>query len=252
MQQVKAILCADDWGFSPGINEGILELARRGLLYSVSCAANSDFLEFGLTELLTYQEVGLKFNIHFNLTYKSPLNNLNSTLIDPRSKTNFYTFSKLIANILLSRVSTNEVCNEFECQLIKLRDLKIPIEGLDGHHHIHLIPFIFKSIASRLTPNGIKNIRTMCDFEHKPTYLQGLYFSNFLSKYADGATVESCGYILSKNIISMNTLRKKLSRFNYLIVHPAKFNDFNKFNMTDPLQDERINELNALLRYFND
>ena len=50
--KTMAYFAADDWGLSPAINLGILELARRGWLRSVSLIANAPFLHERLDELL--------------------------------------------------------------------------------------------------------------------------------------------------------------------------------------------------------
>jgi predicted glycoside hydrolase/deacetylase ChbG (UPF0249 family) len=252
MKTKRLIFCADDWGFSPGINDGILELARRGLLHSVSCVANSNYLETGLSELLEYQKLGLNFNIHFNLTYQRPVNLLNHTLVNANNGNTFYTFPSLFFKTILMKVSPSEVLNEFEAQMKVLRDLNIPITGLDGHHHVHLIPFIYKSLSANLVKNGVEMIRYMNDFEHKMTYFQSLYFKQFLHKMEGAIKLLPCGYALPHNLVNKKEIEKKILRHARLIVHPAKYNDFKKFKMTDPLQEERVSELNALLRFLNE
>jgi predicted glycoside hydrolase/deacetylase ChbG (UPF0249 family) len=38
------LISADDWGLSPDINEGILDLARRGIVRRVSVLSSGSFV----------------------------------------------------------------------------------------------------------------------------------------------------------------------------------------------------------------
>jgi predicted glycoside hydrolase/deacetylase ChbG (UPF0249 family) len=248
----KMIFYADDWGFSPGINEGILELARNKLLYSVSCAANSLYLKEGLDELLTYSANGLRFQIHFNLSYGSAVASKVQLPNLVTREGNFYPLKSFIARCLLGKISRAEILVEFQSQMAILRKNQIPITGLDGHHHIHLLPFVYKSIEAVLVNNGIKHVRTMIDAQHMASYIQSAIFRKFVFKRCEEIAISDCGYLLSRNLINTKEMEKKINKFQRLLVHPAKYNDFIEAGMLDPLQDQRVYELNFIMEFFNE
>lgn len=246
------IFCADDWGFSPGINEGILELARKDLLFSVSVAANSDYIESSLEELLSYQNLkSLRFQMHFNLTYGRPLSRADQvpTLVNSEGK--FYALGRFVFKMLMGQISKVEVLREYQAQVYHLKKLKIPLCGLDGHHHIHLYPLIYSSINFEFHSNEIKFIRTMNDYHHLGSYLQSLIFKTLIYKPEAGIELSSCGYLLACDLTTKDSLKKKTKKYQQLLVHPAKYNDFQKAGMTDSLQEYRLKELNSILEFLS-
>jgi predicted glycoside hydrolase/deacetylase ChbG (UPF0249 family) len=249
MRDNKMKLCADDWGFSPGINDGILDLASRGYLYSVSLAGNTEYLKHGLSDLLKLK-ANIKFNIHFNLTYKSPINIKNETLYNLNTQ-DFYPFPVFAMKAILHNISKAEIKNEFEEQIKILKELNIPISGVDGHQHIHILPLVYNEIKSLFRKYEIRSLRYMNDKDHLYSYLQGLYCKNFLLDKTDQSLALPCGYILEKNLVNNEALVKKLGEFDRLIVHPAKYNDFEASNMTDKLKDKRIVEYKKLIGLSN-
>jgi predicted glycoside hydrolase/deacetylase ChbG (UPF0249 family) len=245
------IFCADDWGMSPGINEGILELGRKKLLYSVSCMANLSYLVDGLYELLSYKKNGLKFNIHFNLTHghsgfsHSDLPNLTT------KSGHFLGMHFFFLKSHLGLISQVEYRKVFLHQLNILKKYEIPITGIDGHHHVHLIPSVYNSIKDLLVENNITDIRTMVDSQHLMSYLQSLYFKYFIYDQNDKVCQFPCGYLIAKNLIDVRKLKNKINRYKFLIVHPAKYDDFQFVELKDKLQTERLDELKLLLGYFS-
>ncbi len=246
-EHFQKIFSADDWGFSPGINEGILELARSNLLHSVSCAANVSHLHHGLPELLEHAKHGVEIHLHFNLTYGVPLTKA-ADLIDQNG--HFHSFKRLLTKLATRKILAQSVAAEFESQLLALKEKNIPVTGIDGHQHIHLFPHIYKSIRPSFKKNGIKILRTMEDPEHFNSYLQSLYFKKFVFIDDGSLSLKNTGYLLSKNLKNANTMENKIRKFDRLLVHPSKYDDFISAGMTDPLQQERIIELEKILEYF--
>lgn len=245
----KRVFSADDWGFSPGINEGILELARNNLLSSVSCAANTRYLKDGLSELLTYAENGLRFNIHFNLTYGLPCSSSEcSSLINGKGE--FHSLNSAFLKTMTGKMLSSDIAKEFVAQMAVLRDCGIPIEGLDGHHHVHLLPLIYKSIKHELHNQGIHFVRLMADPDHRASYVLSLFFKTFIFENISDLQLMSCGYLMPSDLTSENKMRSKLNQFSTVLVHPAKYNDFTQSKMMDPLQEQRVKELDAIMELF--
>lgn len=240
------IFCADDWGMSPGINLGILELAKNGLLFSVSCMANSHYLNEGLEELLSYSKE-VVFNLHFNLTDGKSLSG-GESLTDQQGQ--FFSHKLFLLRASLGFIETQEILQEFESQILKLQSCRIPVEAIDGHHHIHLTPVVYKSIRASLVSKGIKKMRVMNDRSHLFSKLQGDYFEKFVFSEPRNIELVRCGYLLKEDLATKESFLRKLKTNNRFIVHPAKINDFASSGVIDSLQEHRLTELKMIMEYF--
>ncbi|MFI4918765.1 MAG: ChbG/HpnK family deacetylase [Legionellales bacterium] len=134
MNEFKTImLCADDFGFTPGISHGILKLVRMQRLSAVSCMVNTaDFIPYAgeLLDLKDQVQIGL----HFNLT-DGPL------LSDP-SKQGFGLI-ELLMKTHLRLINPTVIAQEFNAQLDKFIQIMgfLP-DFIDGHLHVHQFPRI--------------------------------------------------------------------------------------------------------------
>jgi predicted glycoside hydrolase/deacetylase ChbG (UPF0249 family) len=234
MSRDRKIFAADDWGLSPGINMGILALAKAGLLRSVSCMGNTSFLTVGLRELLSNS--GIEFWMHFNLTYG-------------QSRTH----GGFLFRMISGRLRTNEIAAEFESQLATLQNLNIPISGVNGHHHVHLWPKVFNAIRPLAGPGKKTKLRLMNDRHHRPTYLQSQYFGMVRPNAAALFALEDCLYLLKNDLRSKEALEHKVTAAggSPLLSHPALFNDFAETKMADGLQEERVWELKSILEFLS-
>ena len=134
------ILCADDYGLNPSINDAILELIRLKKLQATSCLVNSpNFLHAAqlLRPHLDKAQVGL----HFNLTEGMPLTNL--------PKHHFGSLKKIIILSHLHLLNQTAIAKEFEAQLDRfIQTIGKPPDFIDGHQYIHQFPIIRSAVFS--------------------------------------------------------------------------------------------------------
>lgn len=234
---------------SPGINAGILELARKNLLWSVSLMANTDYVSEGLNDLLAFQKSGLRFYIHFNLTYGHHKGNYlrDSTLV--KSDGSFYDLSHVIRKSYTGRISTDDCTAIFCHQLKELQRLDVPITGVDGHHHVHLLPGIAQAVVKAQLNCGINEYRVMVDPKHKPSYFQSLIAKAMVN--GSGVLLTNCGYALPDTFKSKESFQQKLTKYERLIIHPAAYDDFDTTGVTDTLRHERLAEFRHIMEYAN-
>src|SRR3954447_23878657 len=130
----KIVLCADDYGLSPGVSRGIRELLEMERLSAASCmVVFPEFADDGalLSPFLDKADIGL----HFTLTADKPLRSI------------------LTAG-WLRRLHVEEIRRELERQL----DIFTSVLGrapayIDGHQHVHLLPGVREAVieaASRM------------------------------------------------------------------------------------------------------
>ncbi len=235
IEDARLKFSADDWGLSPGINQAILELSQKQIIGTVSCMAGLPFVEQDLKALLATRA---QFNIHFNLTYKNE-NNF-------ASRHNISGIKSLIARLMAGNISSVEIHNEFVQQLEQLRRLGIPVTGLDGHHHVQLIPKVFHAIGKSLNTHGINHVRQMNDPGHLPSFLQSQFFSHFIeSKFPEISFIKH-GYLLSTDLENIASLKIKLKKYKKIITHPSAAADFFQYGINDSMEKSRLLEYKTL------
>lgn len=131
------ILCADDFGLSPGISTAILKLARQQRLSAVSCMTNrSDFEVYApdLSVLKGQIHIGL----HFNLTEGAFLS---------RPDLSGFSLNRLLIKTHCRLLSTSLIQDEFNAQLDRFEDVMGCLPSfIDGHQHVHQFPQIRQCI----------------------------------------------------------------------------------------------------------
>jgi hopanoid biosynthesis associated protein HpnK len=152
------IVNADDLGWTPGVNRGIVEAFRNGIVTSTSLLANGAAFAGGVE--MARAAAGLGVGVHLNLTDGAPVADRESvtSLLNEQGE-----FAGGPESLLLRRASRglllHEVENEWDAQIQKVRDAGIEPTHLDGHKHVHMLPGLFE-IALRLAKrHGIGAIR---------------------------------------------------------------------------------------------
>jgi hopanoid biosynthesis associated protein HpnK len=152
------IVNADDLGWTEGVNRGIAEAHRNGIVTSASLLANGSAFASGVE--VARSVPGLGVGVHLNLSDGSPVaaRELVTSLVNDRGE-----FEGGPENLLLrvarGGLALHEVEQEWEAQIEKVRDAGIQPTHLDGHKHVHMLPGLFE-IALRLAKRyGIGAIR---------------------------------------------------------------------------------------------
>lgn len=152
------IVNADDLGWTEGVNRGIAEAHRQGLVTSTSLLANGSAFESALYVARGNPELGV--GVHLNLSDGLP-----AAL--PREVPDLLNQSGYLEagpEILLLRITSRslplkQVEREWDAQITKVRCSGIQPSHLDGHKHVQMLPGLFE-IALRLAKkHGIRAIR---------------------------------------------------------------------------------------------
>jgi chitin disaccharide deacetylase len=152
------IVNADDLGWTEGVNRGIAEAHRHGIVTSASLLANGAAFASGAE--VARSTPGLGVGVHLNLSDGAPVAapQLVTSLVNNSGE-----FEGGPENLLLRIASRgltlHEVEQEWDAQIEKVREAGIQPTHLDGHKHVHMLPGLFE-IALRLAKNyGIGAIR---------------------------------------------------------------------------------------------
>jgi chitin disaccharide deacetylase len=142
------IVNADDLGWTEGVNRGIAESHRRGLVTSASLLANGRAFASGLEVARENPQLGV--GVHLNLSDGAPtakpdevsalLNAVGSFESGPEN---------LLLRIASRSLPLEQVEREWDAQIRKVREAGLVPTHLDGHKHVQMLPGLFE-IALRL------------------------------------------------------------------------------------------------------
>lgn len=157
-------IAADDFGLTRGITDTILETVDGGPVRLVSIAANGEAVAYALDE---YQKRAstLTLAVHLTLTEGPSLSAPESIphLVDARGvfkHSILGLWSAYLFGTRAKRASLRaEVRSEMNAQCAVIRAaLNTDKLVVNGHQHVHLIPFVFDELV---TLSGIMRIRTI-------------------------------------------------------------------------------------------
>jgi chitin disaccharide deacetylase len=152
------IVNADDLGWTEGVNQGIAEAHRNGIVTSASLLANG--VAFASSVRLALAAPALGVGVHLNLSDGLPTApyELVTSLVNRAGEFEGGPES-LLLRIATRDLSLHEIEQEWDAQLAKVRDAGIRPTHLDGHKHVHMLPGLFE-IALRLAKrHGIGAVR---------------------------------------------------------------------------------------------
>ena len=152
------IVNADDLGWTEGVNRGILDAFRGGIVTSATLLANG--AAFAEAVKATKSAPRLAVGVHLNLSDGAPTadrESVTSLLNDDGD------FDHGPEDLLLKRVRgglvVDEVEEEWDAQIQKVRDAGIRPTHLDGHKHVHMLPGLFEIALRLANKHGIEAIR---------------------------------------------------------------------------------------------
>ena len=151
-------LCADDYGLSPGVNRGIVDLIARGRLNATSVMVVGPAIgrdEVDALKAAVASSARCAIGLHVILT--APFRPL-TMHFKPADGGMFLSFPKLLRAGLLRRLDAEIIQGELMVQLSAFRELfGKPPDFVDGHQHVQLFPVVrdaFLAAVKDLAPNA--------------------------------------------------------------------------------------------------
>ena len=134
-RMISLIINADDFGLTRGVNQAVVDLAKRGVLSSTTVMVNQPYAEeaLGLLELPNFS-VGL----HCNLTEGAPISKAKSipSLVDESGM--FFPQREFRKRLSKKLISLDEIVSELSAQFDRLSSiLNGNVSHLDSHQNIH-------------------------------------------------------------------------------------------------------------------
>lgn len=156
---VRLIITADDFGRADGINKGIVEAYRHGIVTQASVLIKAPKAQEAIE--FAKDNPGLGVGLHLDL---------DRFCIIRRPE-------GIVEGFKQNPVPLNEILEEARAQIAAFKDSGSGLYHLDSHHHIHLRPEIFLAITELLKEYNIKTTRF--SDEYYKQYFGGQYIKEF-------------------------------------------------------------------------
>jgi chitin disaccharide deacetylase len=157
-QQRHLIINGDDFGFSSGVNQAIIQAHQQGVLTSTSLMVTGTAFEdaVALAKANPTLAVGLHLVLMCGRSQLPP--NQIPHLVDARGyfsdqpeKTGLY--------YQFNAAARQEIALEIRAQLEKFRQTGLPLSHVDGHVHVHVQPIVLRTLVKFAQEFGIRFIR---------------------------------------------------------------------------------------------
>lgn len=183
---LQKIFNADDFGISKGVNAAIVKAHREGILNSASLMINQKYAAEAVK--LAKEMPELEMGLHVNLTNEYPAASAQEIplLVNGQGKLKNGFVNLLLLSFFKPRQLRLQVEIEMRAQIAKYLTTGLPLQHLDSHRHVHMIPQIFKTMRKLQKEFEVPRIRVMNEnifntlkYNHNKSWL----FDGALIKY---------------------------------------------------------------------
>jgi len=152
----RVIINADDFGWSPGVTDGVLRASRDGVVTSATLAANMP--DAARAAALAAELPSLGVGVHLNACQGPPLSEAGRRLADDDGIMRS-TAPALIGRCVRRPWLIRSVLAEFDAQIRRALDHGVKPTHLDSHRHVHAFTPIFVGTVRLAKRYGIRWIR---------------------------------------------------------------------------------------------
>lgn len=145
----RIVLCADDYGISPGVNEAIRSLIAKGRLNATSAMVVAPSLTSTEAAALTALKriaPHLQIGLHFTLTAPFRPSSETYTLLKNDA---FLTLPATLGSALIARLDRDRIAQELRAQIATFSQTfgYLP-DYVDGHQHVQIFPQIRDAVLT--------------------------------------------------------------------------------------------------------
>jgi len=150
MRCKQLVVNADDFGFTPDVNQGIVEAHRHGILTATTLMANGAAFDDALCQ--ARETPTLDIGAHLVLIG-------GESLVTRRPFPQ--TVPQLVSALLKREI---RVYDELAAQVRRILSAEIRLTHFDTHKHTHLAPPVLDAVARLAEESGVKWVRRPLDF----------------------------------------------------------------------------------------
>ena len=209
---LQKIFNADDFGISKGVNAAIVKAHREGILNSASLMINQKYAAEAVK--LAKEMPELEMGLHVNLTNEYPAASAQEIplLVDGQGKLKNGFVNLLLISFFKPRQLRLQVEIEMRAQIAKYLTTGLPLQHLDSHRHVHMIPQIFKTMRKLQKEFEVPRIRVMNE-----NIFNSLKYNHNKSWLFDGALIK---YVLLRFLCWWNGYKNDV--YFYTLMYTCK------------------------------
>ena len=181
----RLIVNADDYGLTPGVNAGILEAHRQGIVTSTTLMVNMSAAEEAMRQAADCPTLGV--GIHLTLTAGHAVSNEVPSLVDRAGR--FWNVRHLT-----QFARPDDIRRELVCQMERFLSFGRMPTHIDSHHHVHADPVVLPIILDLARAYGlpVRNVPVSPGEPARGSELTGVRHAACLSTrfYGERATFE--------------------------------------------------------------
>src|SRR5947207_1714367 len=184
----RLIVNADDFGLTSGVNRGILEAHRHGIVTSATLMACGSKFEEAAS--LVSQVPQLSVGCHVVLVDGVPTLSPGEVPCLVANNTACFQQSlfRFAGRAVSGRIDADQIETEITAQIRKLQSAGISVSHLDSHKHTHMFPAVFKPMLRAARKCGVRAVRN--PFEPLVFAMNGNWKRRFklgiMRRYRDG------------------------------------------------------------------
>lgn len=153
----KLIVNADDFGLTEGINIGIVNGFKDGIITSASLIPTMPAFQHAV-ETAT-ENPDLDIGVHLSLTVGKPCSE-NDRLSPILEEGEFIpSHVHVIRSIYANRVRIEDIKEEMSAQIAKVQETGLRISHLDSHQHVHMVPRVFRLMLTLMQEHQVPFVR---------------------------------------------------------------------------------------------
>lgn len=170
----RLIVNADDFGYTRGVNSGIIRCFREGIVTSTTIMANAPGFEDAVAQAKCNPKLGVGCHLVLLDGFAVEPPKSIPSLADAEGRLPG-TLAVLMGKIMMRMIHAQDVANEIRAQIAKVIGAGITPTHLDTHKHAHSNPWIFEQVLRVAEEFGIRRVRK--PFED-PSTLRKFAFSD--------------------------------------------------------------------------
>jgi chitin disaccharide deacetylase len=158
MSRRFAIVNGDDFGFSLGVNQGIIQAHEQGILTSASLMVTGDAFDEAVSLAKSHPNLGVGLHLVLVCGKSALLPSQIPHLVD---KDGLFPSDPVKAGLRyqFDRLARQELKQEIRAQLEKFRQTGLPLAHVDGHLHLHSHPVVLRILVELAEEFSIEIIR---------------------------------------------------------------------------------------------
>jgi hopanoid biosynthesis associated protein HpnK len=239
MNRRYLVIVADDMGRSSSVNRAIAEAHDRGIVTAASIMAGGEAFQEAVETAL--QRSQLSVGLHVTLCDgRSVLPH--SDIPDLVNSHGYFKKSPSLAWLRYTKPClVQQIENEIQAQFDRLQKCGIHPTHVDGHHHLHMHPLIFRVLCRQASQRGVEWIRVpreslslvlnlrsplrkaMPFIEWAVFGILGIYNLRIAKKYGLNVTSHVYGLSLTGSIdenFLLDILNRSRGSLNEIFTHP--------------------------------